>query len=417
MDQIDRRDGLSGCSIRMAYSARQIGLHSGLISEGILQQSLNLNEYQRLAARTDKTRYKGNGFDLPVLGLVGEVGSLLSEVKKKQRDSAAYVSHENTVLEELGDALWYLAIIADHAGINLGEIASRTAPKGNDVLFASLQPQHALPLNTPTVQFERTLLRLAAATGVLSAGIVDEKPPKLDKLQSDLTTIFHLLVEAANEAGVTLEAAARQNLEKADDRWPGDRVYPLLFDLDFHPDEQLPRRLAVEIYERQASNDRSYVLQRCNGIFIGDRLTDNIMKPDDYRFHDVFHYAYAAVLGWSPVTRALFKRKRKSQTRIDEGQDGARATLIEEGVATYVFGVAKEFDFFHAQKPGDLSFTFLKNVRQFVRGYEVDRLPLWLWEEAILQGNHAFRFLRENRRGLLKLDIETRSLTIEELPQ
>ncbi|WP_430769854.1 hypothetical protein, partial [Stenotrophomonas maltophilia] len=79
-------------------------------------------------------------------------------------------------------------------------------------------------------------------------------------------------------------------------------------------------------------------------------------------------------------------RKRKSEARVDEAQDGARATLIEEGVATYVFGVAKEFDFFDEQKSGDLSFSFLKNVRQFVRGYEVDRSPLWLWEEAILQG-------------------------------
>ncbi|MGX8008382.1 hypothetical protein ACVDG8_004870 [Mesorhizobium sp. ORM8.1] len=175
------------------------------------------------------------------------------------------------------------------------------------------------------------------------------------------------------------------------------------------------RDLTIEIYEREAANGKRYVLQRCNGLFIGDRLTDNIMRPDDYRFHDAFHYAYAAVLGWSPVTRALFRRKRKSEARVDEGQDGARAGLIEEGVATYVFGTAKDFDFFDGQRPGDLSFTFLKNVRQFVRGYEVDRCPLWLWEDAILQGNRAFRFLRTHRRGILKMDLKSRSLSIEEM--
>jgi len=381
-----------------------------------LQQSLGLNEYQTLASRTDKTRAKGNGFDLPVLGLVGEVGSLLSELKKKQRDSAAYVSYENTVLEELGDALWYLAIIADHANIKLAGIANETAD-GTEVYFASLQPQHALPLNSPTVKFEKTLLKLAAATGALSSLIVEGEPPDPARLQVELKRTFKLLVEAANEAAVTLEAAARQNLAKAEDRWPSERMFPSLFDADYDPHEQLPRKLEIEIYERDAGEGKSFVLQRCNGIFIGDRLTDNIMHPDDYRFHDVFHYAYAAILGWSPVIRGLFKLKRKSQVRVDEGQDGARAGLIEEGVATYVFGVAKEFDFFHKDKPGDLSFTFLKNVRQFVRGYEVDQAPLWLWEEAILQGNHAFRFLRENRRGLVKLNIEERSLTIEELPK
>lgn len=60
-----------------------------------------------------------------------------------------------------------------------------------------------------------------------------------------------------------------------------------------------------------------------------------------YRFHDVFHLAYAAVLGWSPVLRALLKCKRKSHPWLDENQDGARAILIEEGISTFVFNHAK----------------------------------------------------------------------------
>jgi hypothetical protein len=42
-----------------------------------------------------------------------------------------------------------------------------------------------------------------------------------------------------------------------------------------------------------------------NGVFIGDPLTDNIRDPDGYRFHDVFHFARAAILHWSPTFRAL----------------------------------------------------------------------------------------------------------------
>lgn len=379
----------------------------------MVDASLGLNEYQKLASRSDRTRNKGNGFDLPVLGLVGEVGSLLSEVKKRQRDKAAIIGYEQTVLEELGDTLWYLAIIADHADIELATLASDVS--ASDLAFSALQPQHSLPLNTPSAQFEKTLLRLTAATGELAATV---DGPHGDKalLKTRLASVFRNLVQAANEAEVLLEDAARFNIQKTEDRWPQDRVYPGLFDSTFPSDEQLPRTLEIDIYEREASNGKSYVLQSCNGLFIGDRLTDNIMEPDDYRFHDVFHYAYAAVLGWSPVTRALLKRKRKSKVRVDEGEDGARAVLIEEGVATYVFGIAKDFTFFADQKPGDLSLTLLKNVRQFVRGYEVHASPLWLWEDAILQGNYAFRYLREKRRGRIKLDVERRSLSIEELP-
>jgi NTP pyrophosphatase (non-canonical NTP hydrolase) len=379
---------------------------------------LGLNEYQARAVETD--RLTGRGVTLPTLGLVGEIGSLLSEVKKKQRDTAAYVSYENAVLEEFGDALWYLATVARLADVSLASLfadrVNGVNSIGADVTFSALQPQHVLKLNTPAAQFERTLLNLAAAAGYLAGGI-GEGSSETDKLvlAGQLRKIFDLLLVASDEAGVTLEAAALMSLEKAADRWPRERKYPPLFDDEFPEEEQLPRYLSIDVYEREAANGKSYVLQRCNGLFIGDRLTDNIMSPDDYRFHDAFHYAYAAVLGWSPVTRALFRRKRKSEARVDEGQDGARATLIEEGVATYVFGIAKDFDFFEGQKPGDLSFTFLKNVRQFVRGYEVDRSPLWLWEEAILQGNRAFRFLRIHRRGTLKVDLKKRSMTIEEL--
>ena len=333
---------------------------------------LSLSAYQLRAVTTDRTRAIGNGRDLLVLGLFGETGSLLSEVKKKQRDSRSYLGYENAVIEEMGDTLWYLAVIADRAGIALADVAAPTTVREGtdglgsspDIFFAQLQPQHSLPLQAPSVAFERTLLQLAGAVGQLAARAAQsDSGSDRAGLARHLAFVFEILIDAANEAGVTLEAAALHNLDKAADRWPESRTFSTYFDDTFPEEEQLPRALTIEIFERHAKNGKHYVVQRCNGIFIGDRLTDNIMKPDDYRFHDAFHYAYAAILGWSPVTRALFRLKRKSETDVDEGQDGARAVLIEEGVATYVFGQAKQLHFFDGQRPGDLSFAFLKSVR------------------------------------------------------
>uniref|UniRef100_UPI003CCFE308 hypothetical protein n=1 Tax=Stenotrophomonas maltophilia TaxID=40324 RepID=UPI003CCFE308 len=84
-------------------------------------------------------------------------------------------------------------------------------------------------------------------------------------------------------------------------------------------------------------------------------------------------------------------------------QDGARATLIEEGVTTWIFGQAVALNCFANVKVGELPFDMLKHVRQFVAGYEAEHIPLWLWEDAILQGYAAFRFLREHRRGRLHI--------------
>lgn len=107
--------------------------------------------------------------------------------------------------------------------------------------------------------------------------------------------------------------------------------------------------------------------------------------------------------------------KRKSQPQIDDAEDGARAILIEEGVSTWIFGQAQRLNYFEGVEIGKLPLDLLKQIKQFVAGYEADRLPLWLWEEAILQGYTAFRYLREHRRGRVILDFKTRSLRVEAL--
>jgi NTP pyrophosphatase (non-canonical NTP hydrolase) len=383
---------------------------------------LTVQEYQAQALSADQLG--GTDLAIPLLGLFGETGSLLSEAKKKHRDAVSYTGYESTVIEELGDVLWYLTAVAHRGGLSLGELAhhheggDRGPTDHNSPLpFAALQPQDLHIQATPSPAYETNLLKLAGEVGMLmTAHQADHFDRNRPALTGRLIPIFRALVATANEAGVTLEQAAEKNLIKIFDRWPQERVYPHLFDEAFPSYERLPRSLTIEIFERQDA-DKLFVYHRCHGINMGDRLTDNILEPDDYRFHDVFHFAYAAVLGWSPVMRALFKLKRKSQPGIDEAEDGARAILIEEGVATWIFGQAKKLEFFANMKPKDLSLTLLKTVRQFVTGYEPERCPLWLWEEAILQGCAAFRYLKEKRRALVHLDMQRRQLTVSEMPQ
>jgi hypothetical protein len=134
----------------------------------------------------------------------------------------------------------------------------------------------------------------------------------------------------------------------------------------------------------------------------GNRLVD-----DDYRFHDAFHLAYAAILGWSPVIRALLKLKRKSKPKIDDAEDGASAILIEEGISTLIFHRAHRLNYFESIK--SLDYSLLKLIPEFVRGYEVERCPLWQWEKAILDGFSVFRKLRKHRRGTVIADLNTRA--------
>jgi NTP pyrophosphatase (non-canonical NTP hydrolase) len=381
---------------------------------------LSFSSYQKQALSTDQRKSVDASLGFPLLGLFGETGSLLSEVKKKQRDPVAYTGYQNTVLEELGDVLWYLTAVADRANIDLELLASNI--EGNltnwnrsasGLSFADLREPLLNPKNSPSIAFEKTLLRLAAEVGLLvsdyETGWLDNNR---DVLSGRLIAILRTLQQAANEAGVTLHSAAKYNLEKIFDRWPVERKYPALFDEEFPESEQFPRTLVVDIEEID-SNGRKKAQLKIAGQKLGDNLTDNREDDDDYRFHDVFHLSYAAFLGWSPNMRRLLKVKRKSKPMVDEVQDGARAVLIEEGIATWIFNHAEKLNLF--ENVASLDYGLLKSVRQFVTGYEAEVCPLWMWETAILEGYRVFRLVKHNRGGRITADLNRNTLSFDKL--
>lgn len=380
---------------------------------------LTIATYAQEAARTDRLAEAEPDLAFPLLGVFGETGSLLSEVKKKQRDPTAYIGYEASVLEEFGDVLWYVAAVARRAGLELSWLFANAGDRDPDahatLNFSDLQAPSAQItwIPQPTADFERTLLRLSAEVGLI---MVDFDAGRLDRnkwaLAGRLVSMLRTLTAAADDAGITLADAATENLRKIKDRWPDERHYPPPFDLSFPIHEQFARTMVFEIREIDMAKGKVSQISM-DGQPLGDPLTDNRQDDDDYRFHDVFHMAYAAVLGWSPTLRRLLKRKRKSDARIDETQDGARAVLIEEGIATWIFNHAQRLELF--ANVNSLDYAMLKSVKEFVRGYEAERCPLWAWEEAILQGYVAFRAVKMHRSGRLHLDLDSRALTFEPL--
>jgi NTP pyrophosphatase (non-canonical NTP hydrolase) len=378
-----------------------------------INKRLSAAEFERLAAASDQL---ANDTDTALLGLVGEVGSLVSALKKKRRDTDGFFGYHDSVVEELGDVLWYVSAVARRGGTSLADALIRATSvdqHAGDVALGELAPRSADGLDERA--FERALLELAGEAGDLAKRFVGAAyQDNVDALRGDLVKFLRPLGRAAAAAEVSLDEAGWKNIAKIQDRWPTEVKFPPLFDDGLHVDEQLPRFLRVEIYEREV-NGKKFVFQKSNSMLLGDRLTDNHLPEDDYRFHDVFHLAYAAVLGWSPTTRALLKIKRKSLPKVDENEDGARANLIEEGLATWIFEMAKRHQFF-ANTP-QLGLDLLKAVKNFVRGYEADQLPLWLWERAILQGYAVFRELQVHRRGIVTADLGRREVRFERWPE
>lgn len=231
------------------------------------------------------------------------------------------------------------------------------------------------------------MLEASTALGKNAAVILEKSAAVLD--QEILYKFFESYIALMAASGVSFKAVVDFNLEKSLSKFsPIDMSKLPDFDADEHVDEQLPREFEIEVSQR--SSGKTY-MKMC-GVFIGDPLTDNINIEDGYRFHDVFHMAYAAILHWSPVFRALLKHKRKSNPGVDESEDGGRAIVIEEGLSAWVFSLAKENNYFEGQDK--ISFDVLKTVKQFVKGYEVEKCSYRLFEKAILDGYSVFRDIK-----------------------
>jgi len=360
-----------------------------------------LTDYMNQIEPTDKLAL--DDLQPILLGLFGEVGSIMATAKKFHREGEAYASYRHAVEEEFGDALWYFTALCRRLAMRVDEILA-AAPSGVMAVSASVNPmsQVATPLMVPGL--DAALLQLGESAADLFAL---RTSPGLAHIK--LSAFGDRYLGALKEARVTFGEIVRMNIAKTRGRFLAPDYASLpTFDHNFPEQERLPAHFEITMDQR--SSGRSYL--RWNGVFIGDPLSDNILDPDGYRFHDVFHFAHAAILHWSPTFRAVIKQKRKSDPKVDDAQDGGRAIVVEEGLTTLIFSRAKELNYFEGQKT--ISFDLLKTVQQFVMGYEVEDCPLSLWEIAILRGYDVFRQVKSNNGGVIIGDRVKR--TIEYAP-
>ena len=187
---------------------------------------------------------------------------------------------------------------------------------------------------------------------------------------------------------------------------------PNLLDQHFPQTEQLPRQMNVFLTEsvNPVHTEPNSVLMVINGAPTGDPLRDNNRVDDGYRFHDVFHLAHAAILGWSPVLRALMKRKRRSDPQTYQTEDCKRAMYTEEGIVAMLFSYAGRRNFLRGAvsiEPWTMGMILDMTENLEVRSRTKDQ-----WEEAILTGYAHWRKIRDWRGGQLQADLTKRTLDL-----
>jgi NTP pyrophosphatase (non-canonical NTP hydrolase) len=224
-------------------------------------------------------------------------------------------------------------------------------------------------------------------------------------VQEDLGDLLWYAAALARTVDLSLSEIAEENLRKTSEAF-GHLPPPRSYDSPFPPKERLPRDFTIAFVPELGSTDR--VQMYFGSKRIGDPLDDNTRDEDFYRFHDAFHLANAAVLGWSPMLRRALGCKRKSNPETDRVEDGARAIFVEEAVIAYLFAKAEEVDFFEGATRVD--WDLMKTLRHMTSHLEVHDQPPAAWQSTILQGFSAWRQLRDRGQGLLVGSLEDRTL-------
>lgn len=181
-------------------------------------------------------------------------------------------------------------------------------------------------------------------------------------------------------------------------------------DSSFSEMEQIPRNFTV-CFDSVPVGKTTKTRVSINGMQVGDFIDDNSLENDFYRFHDVFHYTFATMLGWSPCTRSMMKRKRKSNPIVDEIEDGARATITEESISLIVFNKARKKNFFRDNLKVNPS--LLNLIKEMTMTFEVSVRSKKEWENAILKGYSLFRMLIENNGGKIHFDMLNQTANYE----
>ena len=97
---------------------------------------MNFNQYQLQSREFAVYRNMGKNLIYTALGLAGETGEFVDNVKKMIRDYD-FKEGDNTIpdgrrkmaVDELGDCLWYIANCATELGISLDELAVKNINK------------------------------------------------------------------------------------------------------------------------------------------------------------------------------------------------------------------------------------------------------------------------------------------------
>lgn len=435
-----------------------------------------LAAYQKQTAQTIHGKFLDQrGQIASMLGLASETGSILDSYKRYLRDAIDLNLNRAFLRVELGDLLWYVAVVASARGLSMVQIANANLAK------VRARYKEKFPGKTPNIgcfmrletaaptdiakdfgdyqleasRFSELNLRgpesliaplcgLAGATGAIlkfpkdNSAALDSRAHK-HFFRTELGDLLWYLSIVATASNLNLGDIAEENLVRARDLYPVStkslaELFKSLPQLDdpHRPMECFPRCMIIRFEEGPSYEGYPVVTQsiihaepnafpkgpitfegKLRGFAISASLGDQ--TDDNSRRADGYRYHDAIHMGFMAVLG--WSPTMRALLRLKRKSE-TETDRTEDG-ARAVFTEEGLTAVLARLAPRRMDFQgensvdgeILDTAHALVRDTEVQSLPGWLWRRAISQGFVAMHQLEKNGGGYLLADLDARTLT------
>ncbi len=170
-----------------------------------------LQEYERDIVGTD--RFSIEDINPILLGLYGEVGSIMAASKKYRREKSAYPTYKDLFEEEFGDAFWYFSALCRRLDIKLTDLFDPIAWEV-DIKVISVNDQEYPPASriiTPSQveNLDSALIEL----GYMTAQLLKIRKDAFD-VREKLLNFACLYHKAIQLTGLSFAKVLKSNLTK-----------------------------------------------------------------------------------------------------------------------------------------------------------------------------------------------------------
>lgn len=176
----------------------------------------DFNDYQQKALRTLNSKTHVENMTHAIMGMVGEAGEF-TELKESEKERR---------ISEIGDCLWYAAVLANELKLKLGDVIGRAG----DLRADSKRWMGRLP----EVWAMMSACRL---TDDIKKTVFYGKPLRYDALEKELILYVSCLIEMSARMPGSLFEVAKINIKKLEARYP---------DLKFDADRAINRDYVKE---------------------------------------------------------------------------------------------------------------------------------------------------------------------------